>query len=164
MPFDNNIIEAKTISDAWRDAMWACVRNGYDYKIEGGSYIGQIRRQLDYVVIRITEPWTRPLAAQTPEGSGIPSPTSDESIEEYFMQYIIGNEKADNEVYTYSEYITQQLDEAIDILNKSKGNSNQASIFVGEPKLIYENDPPCLRNISFKVVNGKLNMTVYFRS
>lgn len=164
MLFENNIVVAKTIEDAWRDVMWCCVRNGYDYRVEHGSYVGQIRRQFDYVVIKITEPGHRPLAVQTPEGSGIPSPTNEESIEEYFMQYIIGTEVAENEDYTYGSYIAPQIPRVIEILNKSKGNSNQATITIGDAGSIYQNDPPCLRNISFKVVNGKLNMSVYFRS
>lgn len=163
MLFENNIIKANTIEDAWRDAMWCCVRNGYDYKIEHGSYVGQIRRQLPYLIIIIDKPGTRPFNFHVPDHLNF-VPTTEEAINEYFMQYIVGTEKAENEDYTYSEYINQQLDRTIEILNESHGNSNQASIFVGEPSLIYKDDPPCLRNISFKVVNGKLNMTVYFRS
>lgn len=164
IPFENNIIVARTIDDAWRNVMWCCVRNGYDYKIEQGSYEGQFRRQLDYVVVKIEEPWSRPLAVQTPEGSGIPSPTDEESIVEYFFKYIMGNEKSEQEEYTYGEYIVPQIKRVIEILNQSHGNSNQATITVGEPNSVYQEDPPCLRSISFKVVNGKLNMSVYFRS
>ncbi|HHX77218.1 MAG TPA: hypothetical protein GX697_02575, partial [Firmicutes bacterium] len=51
MVFENNIVRARTIEDAWREIMWCCVRKGYDYPVRGGSYKGQIRRQLDYAVI-----------------------------------------------------------------------------------------------------------------
>ena len=164
MVFENNIIEGKTIEDVWRDATWCCVRNGYNYKIEKGSYEGQQRRQLEYVVVKIIEPWERPLAVTTPEGSGIPSPTSEESINEYFISYIMGDEVAEGEDYSYGEFITKQIDKIIEILNESNGHSNQATISIGVPSSVYQNDPPCLRCISFKKVNDKLNMTVYFRS
>lgn len=166
MPFENNTnyIIARTISDAWQDAIWCCIRNGYDYKIEHGSYIGQIRRQLDHLTIRIAEPWTRPLAPLMPEGSGIPPTTSDEKIETYCYEYLITDTKEDKEDYTYGQYIQKQFPRLIDILNTSRGNSNQACIAVGEPSCINLNDPPCLRLIDFKVVNGQLNMSVFFRS
>ncbi len=166
MPFDNNqnYIVARTIEQAWYDAMWCCIRNGYDYKIERGSYVGQIRRQLDHVVIRIIEPWIRPLAPRLPEGLGIPPTTSDEKIEQYFYEYLLTDTKEDKEDYTYSTYIHKQIPVVIDILNKSHGNSNQACITVGDTQSIMLNDPPCLRVVDFKVVNGRLNMSVLFRS
>jgi thymidylate synthase len=49
-------------------------------------------------------------------------------------------------------------------LNESNGNTNQASITVGDTEVCQLSDPPCLRNISFKVVDGQLQMSVYFRS
>ncbi len=164
MIFENNVVKGKTIEDAWRDIMWCCVRNGYDYPVQGGSYVGQIRRQLDYAVLKIEEPWTRPLAVRMPEGCGIPSPTSNEKIEEYFMNYIIGAEKSEHEDYTYGQYIAPQVEKAVGILNEAAGNTNQAAITVGEPQSIMQNDPPCLRVITFKVVKGKLQMGLFFRS
>jgi len=162
--FQNNIIISNTIENAWRDAMWCCIRNGYDYYVKGGSYVGQIRKQLDYVVIKIEQPWIRPLAPRMPEGCGIPPTTSNEKIEQYFYEYIITDTKTDNEDYTYGQFIAPQVPRVIEILNSSKGNTNQGCICVGDPESIYLKDPPCLRVISFKVVDGKLNMTVYFRS
>ncbi len=162
MIFENNYLEATDINDAWRNLMWMCVRNGYDYVVEKGSYEGQIRRQLDYVTVKITEPWKRPFTPFVPEG--MPPPTSDDKIEKYFMEYIVGVHKSDNEDYTYAEFIRPQMYRAIEILNESNGNSNQACITIGDPSSIFLKDPPCLRTITFKVANGKLNMSVFFRS
>ncbi len=162
--FENNVIEERTISDAWNMALWATIRNGYDYKIESGSYIGQIRKQLENVMIIIDEPWTRPLAPIMPEGLGIPPTTDDDKIQSYFYEYLITDTKEDKEDYTYAQYISKQIDEVIDKLNKSKGNTNQSCMNIGDVESVYLNDPPCLRLIDFKVVDGKLNMTVFFRS
>jgi len=162
--FPGNFVRGKTIEDVWRDVMWCCVRYGKDYTVKAGSYVGQIRRQLPYVSILIEEPGTRPLAVRTPEGCGIPAPTDEEKINNYFMEYIIGSEKAEKEDYTYGMYISAQVERAIELLNISDGKTNQATITVGEPDSIYQGDPPCLRVISFKVVEGKLQMAVYFRS
>jgi len=163
MPFENNFVVARTIEDAWRDSMWLCVRNGYNYKIEQGSYVGQIRKQLPYVTIRITEPWTTPLAVRMPEGCGIPPVTSEENIYEYFYRFIIDKEKDTNE-YTYGNYIVPQLPEVIEKLNDSNGNTNQACIQIGSMSSVIAENPPCLRIIDFKVAYGKLNMSLFFRS
>lgn len=150
------------IDDAWRDVMCLCVRSGYDYIVERGSYEGQIRKQLEMAMVVIEDPGKRPLAPIMPPG--IPAPTSDEKIEKYFLDYIIGDELHGNEMYTYGSFIAPQLPRAIEILNSSNGNSNQACIAIGDVKSIAQSDPPCLRTIDFKVVNGKLNMIVFFRS
>lgn len=164
MPFEVNYIEGKTINDVWRDAMWCCVRNGYSYKIKQGSYIGQIRKQLPYIVIRIVEPWIRPLAVKIPEGLGFSSPTSEEKIHNYFANYLMSDIVPPNTQYTYGQYITSQIDRVINKLINSNGNTNQATITIGDKKSIYLEDPACLKIIDFKVVDGKLNMNVYFRS
>ncbi len=154
----------RTIEDAWRMALWICARHGYSYKIEKGSYEGQIRKQLDSLSVIIEEPYTRPLAVTLPEPLGIPAPTSEERIHQYFYDYLITDTKTDNEDYTYAEFISKQIDRAIELLNISNGNTNQATIQIGDPESINLDDPPCLRLIDFKVVDGKLNMTVCFRS
>lgn len=160
--FENNVIIARTLNDAWRDAMWCCVRNGYDYLIEEGSYVGEIRRQLENVQIIINEPWSRPFIFYTPPG--IPEPTNEDKINLYFNDYIINNTKTENEDYTYGMYIAKQITPAIEHLNNSNGNTNQACIAIGESNSIDLISPPCLRVIDFKVVNGYLNMSVFFRS
>ena len=142
MPFQYNIVEGRTIEDVWRDAMWCAVRKGFDYKVEVGSYRGQIRRQLDYAVLRVLEPFTRPLAVRVPEGCGIPAPTSEDKIWKYFQRYIIGNEKGLNEDYTYGMYIAPQLPRVVELLNSSRGNTNQAAITIGDESSINLDDPP----------------------
>ncbi len=160
--FENNIIKTKTLNDAWRDTLWCCIRNGYDYIIEKGSYEGQIRKQLDYLCIIIEEPYDQPFKFFTPPG--IPEPTNEVKINKYFIDYLMSDTVKENEDYTYGAYINLQLPKVIKILNDSKGNTNQASITIGEPHSVNLNDPPCLRLIDFKIVNKQLNMSIFFRS
>ncbi len=166
---NHNFINAYDIDEAWRDAIWLCVKNGYDYKIEsssynkmGGSYVGQIRRQMEYVTIVIRKPGNRPLAPILPPN--IPSPTDEEKITNYFIKYIIEDFVSENQEYTYGKYIKPQISKLIERLNLSRGNTNQACISIGDTNSINLEDPPCLRLIDFKVVDGKLNMTLFFRS
>jgi thymidylate synthase len=164
MLFEYNIVEGRTIEDVWREIMWCAVRKGYDYKVQVGSYVGQIRRQLDYAVLRVLEPSIRPLGVRVPEGCGIPAPTDDEKIWRYFQKYLLSAEKGVNEDYTYGMYIAPQLPRAVELLNKSQGNTNQAAITIGDTSSINQDDPPCLKVITFKVVNGLLQMGLFFRS
>lgn len=157
-----NFVKTATIQDAWREVMWLCVKNGVDFLVKGGSYVGQIRKQLPYVTIVIDQPDTRPLSPILPPG--VPGPTSDDKISTYFHRYIIGAEKDPNEEYTYGEFISLQFQRILDLLVESKGNTNQATICIGNAETTNLPDPPCLRHISFKVVGGAVNMCVYFRS
>lgn len=164
MIFQHNIITGKTIDDVWRDSMWCCIRNGYFYTVEQGSYKGQLRKQLDYVVIIVEQPGSKPLAVKVPETLGFSSPTSETKIYNYFINYLISDAVPQNTQYTYGQFITSQIDQVINKLKNSNGNTNQATITIGNEKSVYLEDPPCLRLIDFKVVNKRLDMHLFFRS
>jgi len=157
-----NYVEDRTIADAWREVMNLCIKNGWDFVVKGGSYQGQIRRQLTDVHIKINEPWHRPLAPILPPG--VSGSTDETKIIEYFERYILSDRKTENEQYTYGEFITKQLERVIELLIKAKGNTNQATIAIGDVSTTFLQDPPCLRLVSFKVAEKKLYMTVFFRS
>lgn len=158
-----NYVETYTIGDAYREVMWLCVRNGYDTVVKKGSYEGQIRRQLPRVTIRMKEPSKRPLAPIMPPN--VPSPTSDKDIENYFLRYLMSDEVAGNEQYTYGTHIKPQLSRAIELLAMAEGNTNQSCISVGDQNSILLSDPQCLRVVSFKVTHERrLVLSVFFRS
>jgi hypothetical protein len=160
--FEANYVEGRRIDDAWRDVMWLCIKNGNDFVVKGGSYMGQIRRQLPFVTLRIKNPGERPLSPFMPPN--FPPPTSDEEIAKYFADYLMDDKLLPNEQYRYSSWIKPQLPYMIDLLKKSKGNTNQACISVGDSNSVKMADPPCLRKVSFNVVDSRLQMTVVFRS
>ena len=89
---EGNFVKASSIGEAWRDVMLLCIRNGWDFVVKGGSYVGQIRKQLSHVCIVITNPGQRPLSPIMPPG--LPGPTNDLKIEEYFTRYILSDEVA----------------------------------------------------------------------
>jgi len=76
----------------------------------------------------------------------------------------MSDQVAENEQYTYGSFIHAQIDRIIELLNTSSGNTNQATICIGDVSTTFLDDPPCLRSLSFKVYNGKLQLCVYFRS
>lgn len=178
------MIIGTTIDDAWRNAIVRCYKEGIDYEVrgnirkdEGGSYIGMLRKQLPYAVVQINMPWTRPLAVIPPHS--FPPPTSEEKIELYFTKYLMSDKVEINEDYTYGSYLVgipadehntakrelkPAIDIAIEMLNKTMGNTNQATISVGGLEAIVMADPPCLRVVDFKVILGTLYLNVFFRS
>ncbi len=157
-----NYVEGRRIDDVWRDAMWLCIKNGWDFVVKGGSYKGQIRKQLSRAQLVITDPGERPLTPFMPPN--LDPTTSEEEIEKYFLTYLMNDVPEPGEQYTYGTFIKPQLPKIIDILIKAEGNTNQACISVGDKESPFLDDPPCLRMVDFKVVERKLEMTVFFRS
>lgn len=76
-----SLIEARDLSEAWFLCLRRVLADGYEYKIERGSYTGERRKELDFVVIRIKKPGTRPLVPDVPQG--VPPPSTMEYIESY---------------------------------------------------------------------------------
>lgn len=156
-------VEGTSIDDTWRQLLTFCWYNGIDYKIERGSYKGEIRRQLPQISFKIKYPWSIPLAPIMPPNFGF-CPTDEDKIRDYFVKYLMSNKLEKNEEYTYGSYITPQIPKLINILNESEGNTNQACVSVSNEESINLLDPPCLRHIQFIKVDNKLTMSVFFRS
>jgi len=123
------MITAKNIEGAWFLACQDCIKNGYQYKIDRGSFPGHERKQLPHLAMKITSPWTRPLAIFW-KGQAI---SADAQIEDYFVNYLMNPEKQENEEYTYGGRIAPYLPYIIDMLIHSPG-TNQATIEVGKRK------------------------------
>jgi thymidylate synthase len=134
---------------------------GYEYRIERGSYAGQRRKELDFFVVHIRNPGTRPLAPDVPQG--VPPPTSMEYIESY-LPYLMTAHKKEGEQYTYGQYLETQIPAVIKMYKGNGYNTNQAFMAVGDDKSIFLHDPPCLRGIDTRVRDGRLHFIVYFRS
>jgi len=154
-------ITARDLSEAWFLCLRKTLTEGYEYKIERGSYTGQCRKELDFVVVQIKNPGTRPLIPDVPQG--VPPPTSMEYIESY-LPYLMTAHKAEGEQYTYGQYLEKQISEVIRMYKEDGYNTNQAFMAVGDSQSIFLSDPPCLRGIDTRIRDNKLNFVVYFRS
>jgi thymidylate synthase len=156
-----SVIEARDLSEAWFLCLGKTLSDGYDYRIQRGSYAGQRRKQLDLAVVHIKYPGTRPLIPDVPQG--VPAPSTMEYIENY-LPYLMTAHKAEGEQYTYGQYLEKQIAEVIRIYKTDGYNTNQAFMTVGDPESIYLSDPPCLRGIDTRIKDNKLDFYVYFRS
>ena len=156
-----SVIEARDLSEAWFLCLRKTLHEGYAYKIERGSYAGQHRKELDFVVVQISNPGTRPLTPDVP--LGVPAPTTMEYIESY-LPYLMTAHRAEGEQYTYGQYLEKQIGEVIRMYREDGFNTNQAFMAVGDGQSIFLSDPPCLRGIDTRVRYGRLHYIAYFRS
>ncbi|MFC2059826.1 thymidylate synthase [Chloroflexota bacterium] len=154
-------IEARDLSEAWFLCLRKTLTEGYKYKIDRGSYAGQHRKELDFVVVKIRIPGTIPLVPDVPQG--VPPPTSMEYVEAY-LPYLMTAHKAEGEQYTYGQYLEKQIAEVIRMYKEDGYNTNQAFMAVGNEQSISLSDPPCLRGIDTRIRDNRLNFIVYFRS
>jgi thymidylate synthase len=155
------VIDARDLSEAWFLCLGKVLTEGHEYKIDRGSYAGQQRKELDYVVVQIRYPGTKPLIPDVPQG--VPPPTSMEYIESY-LPYLMTAHKAEGEQYTYGQYLENQISEVIRMYKEDGFNTNQAFMSVGDEKSIFLSDPPCLRAIDTRIRDGRLHFFAYFRS
>ncbi|MEW6215611.1 MAG: thymidylate synthase [Nitrospirota bacterium] len=167
LPF---FVKAKTISDAWFQLIYNLFDNAYAQKIQKGSFENeQYRLQYPGIAVYIEHPYYDMIPTMPPN-SGIPAPTTKEYIEDYFVNYLMNPELAENETYRYSSRIHNkmpkggtQLERIMDMLRNTP-LTNQAVIEIATPDdldICYGNDgkldPPCLRLLDFKVIPVLLN-------
>ena len=152
----------RTVSEAWFSFLLNIKDNTYKQVISRGSFENEgYRLQFPFVSATITHP-LEDFVPTVP--AGVAPPCTREYVEQYFCDYILGGKEPEkNEVYTYASRIGTQLDDVMAMLKETPG-TNQASIIVGRPEDTVISDPACLRLIDFKVVDGKLEMTTFWRS
>jgi thymidylate synthase len=155
------VIEARDLSEAWFLCLNKTLRQGREYRIDRGSYAGERRKELDLVVVQIAYPGSRPLIPDVPQG--VPPPSTMDYIESY-LPYLMTAHKAEGEQYTYGQYLEKQIQEVIRMYKEDGHNTNQAFMAVGDAQSIYLSDPPCLRAIDTRILDGRLCFVVYFRS
>jgi thymidylate synthase len=156
-----SVIQARDLPEAWFLCLRQTLTEGYEYKIDRGSYAGQRRKELDFVIVQVRNPGTRPLIPDVPQG--VPPPTSMEYVESY-LPYLMTAHKGEGEQYTYGQYLEKQIPKVIKMYKEDGFNTNQAFMAVGDADSINLVDPPCLRGIDTRIRDNKLNFIVYFRS
>ncbi len=169
-------IEATTLPDAWFQCIYNILEKGREYIVDRGSYEGQKRMEFDYVTVHIKYPGVRPLLPDIPPAYGIPNPVAEGYLEQY-LPYLMTPLKESGEDYTYGERLSgyythasayasevNQIEEVINMYKKNGFGTNQACMEVGIPTDILLIDPPCLRLVDTRIMDGKLNFVVYFRS
>lgn len=156
-------ISAKNLPEAWFKCIRALMTNEHGihrYRIDSGSYAGQERIEFDYITVSVEYPGRQPIIPDLPQG--IPNPSNTGYLERYITK-LMTSQKDENEQYTYGEYLEKQIPHVIEKYKYGPGN-NQCYMTVGDQLSIYQSDPPCLRGIDTRILNGYLHFIVYFRS
>ena len=154
-------VKASSIDDLYFRLIRRLFQIGRIYIIDQGSYVGHKRLEYDFISFQLVHPGTRPLTPIMLDG--IPSVTTDEDIDRYYNEQLMSPEVADNEIYTYGEYVFEQVPKVLELLENSP-RTNQATIMIGGRESIDQEHPPCLRLIDCKISGGVLHFYVYFRS
>jgi thymidylate synthase len=154
-------IEARDLNEAWFLCLSKTLSEGFEYRIDRGSYAGQRRKELDFIVLKIRNPGIKPLIPSVPQG--VPPPTTMEYIESY-LPYLMTASKKEGEQYTYGQYLEPQIAEVIRMYKEDGHNTNQAYMAVGDKESLALSDPPCLRGIDTRIRQNRLHFFVYFRS
>lgn len=186
---ETTYIKAFDIGSAWFQVIKACLDKGYERPVFRGSRQDALRKELDFLIVEITNPSNRPLIPDVPEG--IPPPTSMRYVNEY-LGYLMTPFKTDYEDYTYGERmaggivlepsINPQMIE-IDKVEGSRMNegslsqldivtqyltetpeTNRSVITIGRPQDLNLEHPPCMRLLQWKARYGALHLSLYFRS
>jgi thymidylate synthase len=158
---DVTVIEARDLAEAWFLCLRRTLTEGFEYRIDRGSYAGQRRKELGLVVVRVKNPGTRPLIPDVPQG--VPPPSTMDYIESY-LPYLMTSARKEGEQYTYGQYLERQIPEVIKMYKEQGPNTNQAYMAVGDADSVFLPDPPCLRGIDTRIKDNRLNFMVYFRS
>jgi len=93
-----------SVDDAWFDLLYAIYTKGRKYTITAGSYKGAERYSLDYVAGYIQNPHN-PVCPYVSPHLGIPAPTTEQEIQEYFLNYLMKGELEKNEHYKYGTFL-----------------------------------------------------------
>lgn len=147
-----HFLEATDLNDAWFQALHRVMNEGRWYLITKGSNEGTHRAGIA-IVQRIQYPGHKPLHPLMPEGSGLPAPTSQEDIEDYFALYIMSTEKAENEHYTYGEDLQWLHQWVIDHYKKYGHGTNHCYMSVGRPETVYFYDRDIGYEETIKIFN-----------
>lgn len=158
-------ILATTIPDSWFQLISRVLDVGNKTIVQHGSFVGESRLEFYHATIHITHPYAEPWDTMLPEipaHMGIPNPVTPGYIEQY-LPYLMTTKKQEGESYTYGERIMPQVPAMIQLLY-STPNTNQAILQVAHPSDMNLDDPPCLRHIDMRVLDGALYFYPYFRS
>ena len=159
-------IKAKSLSEAWFNILYHLPECVYKQNIDRGSFAGGFRLQLPWLSLEV-EQYEIDTIPIMPEGRQLEPPTTREYVEKYALDYLLhsGQRSQLGEAYTYASRMAEndQFSKVMEMLKRTP-QTNQATIEIGRPCDIDLSDPACCRVVDFKIVDGKLNVSVFFRS
>lgn len=92
--------------------------------------------------------------------------TSEAALEEYANKEILGKIIPEGFTYTYGNEMQEPIDQVARVIEmlKADHSSRKATMRIGSPKRLFEQDPPCCVIVDSKERQNRLNMFLVFRS
>jgi len=100
-------IEATNLPDLWHQTLYKAIEFGRDFKIDQGSFAGQVRKEFDFVVLRSKCPGTGELLPKLNPALNLDDPVADGYLDDY-MPYLMTGEEKEGEAYTYGQRLCAQ--------------------------------------------------------
>ncbi len=150
-------ISALNLPEAWFWAIKNVYEQGDEFSVEKGSELTLTRKLA--VLIDVEHPEMRPLLHES-------APCDLKYIENNYLSYLFEAERKPNESYTYGQRLREPVDQISEVIRKFREfrMDRQNTMVLRRPEDMSNPDPPCLTLIDTEILEGKLNLFVYFRS
>ena len=157
-------ITAFDCPDAWFKTLDQIWKSGDPFRVGYGSEETETKKL--NLCIEITNPENRPLVAEK-------APCDMKYVQWYALTYLWCGEKQE-ETYTYGSRLREPVDQIEEAVTRyvQELKDRQVTMVIRLPEDICKmrpggierHEPPCLSLIDTEVLEGKMNMTCYFRS
>jgi len=97
-------IKATNLPDVWFQTLYKIIEVGRDFKIDQGSFSGQLRKEFDFITIHAKCPGVGELLPKLNPALNIPDPVEEEYLNDY-LPYLMTGEEKEGESYTYGQRI-----------------------------------------------------------
>jgi thymidylate synthase len=150
------MIEAFDCPDASFKALNAIWFQGEHFNVGNGSEEGDTKK-LD-ITIHIKHPENLPLVGDF-------SPTDMKHVQEYGLTYLYTDFLGEHP-YTYGWRLQHPIDQKEELIKAiiKNPNNRQLTMIIRIPEDVSNKEPPCLTMMDFEILDGKVNLTCYFRS
>ena len=147
-------IRSKTIGYGIEDSMKALNDNGIVQERENQDRVDTTKEI--QLCLDIEDPSAEPFISRS-------IVTDLAGLAKYDHEFLDGTGDNDGWKYTYHGLYSQFYDQLIGELKRNI-NTRRACIAMGQGDINFSDDPPCMQLMMFNYVNGKLEMTIIFRS
>jgi thymidylate synthase len=155
-------IKVRTLEQAWLQVIAEIMDRGREYRKDGGSRAGMLRKALDLMVVEISHPEERPLVPLA--RPGLIGTITEDDAEGYLREYLYNTEDpAEHESYTYAQYLTPAIHATARHYAQAGFYVQQAIMPVGMPDDVvryvepHDRDTisiPCLRMIDTRIIKA----------
>jgi thymidylate synthase len=161
-------ITAFDCPEAWFQTLSQIWNEGDIFKVNYGSETTETKKL--NLTIEINHPENRPLVSDK-------APCDIKYVQGYALEYLWCGEKQEGETYTYGSRLREPVNQVEEAIKRylDEPQDRQVAMVIRLPEDIYKtrkdskggkerHEPPCLSIIDTEILEGKMNLTCYFRS